>query len=202
MPGNKPPSATPKSARTVTNDAKFDTNPRHMVSMPQTAVSNGSHIFGDIFFSTRFDGSSLNSMSALHLVTLACQNVPRDIRRVKHTQANRILMVIDVYILLETQNFRVADIRPVDEGTEEQERENREDAKSKYCQSNKVSHIGEIMSCCTHRESIFSSTFLVSFVSCSPNPDPASTSPLRFSYISSPVIFSVILTHSNAKLEI
>jgi hypothetical protein len=112
--------------------------------MPQTAVSNGSHIFGDIFLSTRFDGSSLNSMSALHLVTLACQNVPRNIRRVKHTQANRILMVIDVYILLETQNFRVADIRPVDERTEEQEREDGEDAKSKYCQSNKVSHTGII----------------------------------------------------------
>jgi hypothetical protein len=53
-------------------------------------------------------------------------------------------MVIDVYILLETQNFRVADIRPVDERTEEQEREDGEDAKSKYCQSNKVSHTGII----------------------------------------------------------
>jgi hypothetical protein len=60
MPGSKPPSATPKSALTVTKDAKFDTNPRHIVSIPQTVVSNGSHIFGDIFFSTRFDGSSLN----------------------------------------------------------------------------------------------------------------------------------------------
>jgi hypothetical protein len=141
MPGNKPPSATPKSALTVTKDAKFDTNPRHIVSMPQTAVSNGSHIFGDIFFSTRFDGSSLKRLSALHLVTLACQNVPRDIRRVKHTQANRILMVIDVYILLETQNFRIADIRPVDEGTEEQEREDREDAKSNTVSPTKFSHI-------------------------------------------------------------
>jgi hypothetical protein len=65
IPGNKPPSATPKSALTVTNDAKLRTNPRHMVSMPHTVVSNGNHIFGDIFFNTRFDGSSLKMLSAL-----------------------------------------------------------------------------------------------------------------------------------------
>jgi hypothetical protein len=45
----------------------------------------------------------------------------------------------------------------------------------------------------TYRESIFSRTFLVSFSSCSPTPNPASTSLLRFSYISSLPIFSVVI---------
>ena len=59
MPGNNPPSAQPSNARTVTNDAKLVTKPRHIVKIPHTAVKSGSQIFGDIFFSTRFDGSSL-----------------------------------------------------------------------------------------------------------------------------------------------
>lgn len=60
MPGSSPPSATPSNARTVTNDAKLRTKPRHMVRTPQTAVKSGSQILGDIFFNTRFDGSSLH----------------------------------------------------------------------------------------------------------------------------------------------
>jgi hypothetical protein len=52
-------------------------------------------------------------------------------------------MVIDMYILLETQNFRVADIRPVDEGTEEQEREDREDARSNTVSPTKFRILGK-----------------------------------------------------------
>jgi hypothetical protein len=59
MPGSKPPSATPKRARTVTKDAKLRTKPRHMVKMPHTAVNSGSQILGDIFLSTKFEGNSL-----------------------------------------------------------------------------------------------------------------------------------------------
>jgi hypothetical protein len=59
MPGSNPPSATPSNARTVTNDAKLVTNPKHMVKTPQTEVRRGSQTFGDIFLSTRLDGSSL-----------------------------------------------------------------------------------------------------------------------------------------------
>lgn len=59
MPGSNPPSATPNNARTVTKDAKLLTNPRHIVKIPQTAVNSGNQILGDIFFRTRFDGSSL-----------------------------------------------------------------------------------------------------------------------------------------------
>jgi hypothetical protein len=121
---------------------------------------------------------------------LARNNVPCDVRRIKNTQPNRILMVIDVYILLETQDFRVADIRSVDERTQEQEREDWEDTKL---------HMLSVRAICryfkkqvgTYRESIFNKTFLVSFSSCSPN--PASSSLLRFSYISSLPIFSVVI---------
>jgi hypothetical protein len=59
MPGSNPPSATPSNARTVTNEAKLVTKPRHIVKTPQTEVKSGSQIFGDIFLRTRFDGSSL-----------------------------------------------------------------------------------------------------------------------------------------------
>jgi hypothetical protein len=59
MPGSNPPSATPNSARTVTNDAKLRTKPRLIVKIPHTAVRSGSQILGDIFLSTRFEGNSL-----------------------------------------------------------------------------------------------------------------------------------------------
>jgi hypothetical protein len=58
MPGSNPPSATPNSARTVTNDAKLR-KPRLIVKIPHTAVRSGSQILGDIFLSTRFEGNSL-----------------------------------------------------------------------------------------------------------------------------------------------
>ena len=59
MPGKSPPSATPSSARTETKEAKPVTKPKHIVNMPQTAVSAGSQIFGDTFFNTKLLGSSL-----------------------------------------------------------------------------------------------------------------------------------------------
>lgn len=59
MPGRRPPSAIPSKARTATKPAKFCTNPKHMVMMPQIAVKNGSQIFGDAFLSTRLLGNSL-----------------------------------------------------------------------------------------------------------------------------------------------
>ena len=59
MPGKRPPSATPRRARTDTNEANPVTKPKHMVSIPQTAVRAGNQIFGDTFFRTKFDGNSL-----------------------------------------------------------------------------------------------------------------------------------------------
>lgn len=45
--------------------------------------------------------------------------IPRNISRIKYTQTNRILMIIDIDIFLQAEDFRVADICAVDEGTEE-----------------------------------------------------------------------------------
>lgn len=62
MPGSSPPSATPRSALTATKDPKLPTKPRHMVNVPQVAVKNGSHIFGDMRFNTRLLGNSLKML--------------------------------------------------------------------------------------------------------------------------------------------
>jgi hypothetical protein len=59
MPGSNPPSAIPNKALTATKPAKFCTNPRHIVMIPQIAVKNGSQSLGDAFFSTKLLGSSL-----------------------------------------------------------------------------------------------------------------------------------------------
>lgn len=126
MPGNRPPSATPRSARTDTNEAKPVTKPKHIVRIPQTAVSAGNQIFGDTFFRTKFDGSSLSTHQLLSVTSSQHPNIPRNIRGVEDTQPNRILMVVDVQIRLETQNFRVTDIRAVDERAQEQECEDRQ----------------------------------------------------------------------------
>lgn len=100
MPGNNPPSAIPSNARTVTNDAKFRTNPRHMVRQPHTAVRRGSQILGDIFFSTRLEGSSLPLRQPLDKSRHLKHSIPRDIRRIKHAQPNRILMICDMDVFL------------------------------------------------------------------------------------------------------
>lgn len=92
-----------------------------MVSMPQTAVSSGSQIFGDIFFNTRFDGNSLSLLSDTRIARVGVVYAPRNVRRIKNTQPNRILMVIDVDILLETQDLRIAHIRAIDERTQKEE---------------------------------------------------------------------------------
>lgn len=59
MPGNRPPSAIPRMARTAKKLPKFLTKPRHMVMIPHIAVKRGSQIFGVIFLRTRLEGSSL-----------------------------------------------------------------------------------------------------------------------------------------------
>ena len=121
IPGSRPPSATPSSARTVTNDAKFLTKPRHIVKTPHTAVNNGNQIFGDTFLSTRFDGSSLPMRQSITTTNVAAySNQPRNIRGVKHTKPNRILMISDIDILLQTQNLCITDICAVDERAEEE----------------------------------------------------------------------------------
>lgn len=102
-----------------------------MVRRPQTAVKSGSQILGDIFFSTKFDGNSLSSCqlcTALNDQESVKEHLPRNIRRVEYAQSNRILVVIDVYVFLQTKNLCVSDIRPIDERTQKQQRENREDA--------------------------------------------------------------------------
>jgi hypothetical protein len=71
------------------------------------------------------DGNSLLHQSASELASRQDKkdNEPRDIRGVKHTKPNRILMVIDANILLQPQNLRIAHIRAVDEGAQKQERQ-------------------------------------------------------------------------------
>lgn len=59
IPGNKPPSAIPSSARTATKEPKPLMKPRHMVMIPHKIVKNGSHILGEAFFRTRLLGNSL-----------------------------------------------------------------------------------------------------------------------------------------------
>lgn len=100
MPGKRPPSATPSSARTATKEAKPVTKPKHMVSMPQTAVRAGSQIFGDTFFRTRLEGSSLLRRQLLSLTSLRLPNIPGDICSIEYTQTDRILMVVHVQVRL------------------------------------------------------------------------------------------------------
>jgi hypothetical protein len=128
IPGNSPPSATPSRARTATNDAKLRTKPKLIVRMPHTAVSNGSHMRGDIFLRTRLLGSSLGSQLRSRCMEQYGECSPRNVGCIEDTQSDCKLMVIDANVFLETEDARIADICAVDEGAEEQEGENGEDA--------------------------------------------------------------------------
>jgi hypothetical protein len=128
IPGNSPPSATPSRARTATNDAKLRTNPKLIVRMPHTAVSNGSHMRGDIFLRTRLLGSSLDSQLRSRCMEQCGECSPCNVGCIEDTQSDCKLMVIDANVFLEAEDARIADICAVDEGAEEQEGENGEDA--------------------------------------------------------------------------
>lgn len=62
MPGSRPPSARPRIVRTARKLAGLRTKPRHMVMVPQVAVSVGSQIFGVNLLMIKLDGSSLRSV--------------------------------------------------------------------------------------------------------------------------------------------
>lgn len=123
MPGKRPPSATPSRARTDTNEANPVTKPKHMVRIPQTAVRAGSQIFGDTFFRTRFDGNSLLPHQLLSIMSSHLLSVPGDVCGIEDTQADSVLMIVDVQIRLKTQDLRIANIRAVDKRAQEQQRE-------------------------------------------------------------------------------
>lgn len=93
MPGNNPPSAMPKRARTAIKLPGPVTNPRHMVMIPHRAVRHGRRILGETFFRSRLLGSSL------HLVRYRCQDasqdfdVPGDVGRIKDSQSGCVLFI-------------------------------------------------------------------------------------------------------------
>jgi hypothetical protein len=96
--------------------------------MPHTAVSNGSHMRGDIFLRTRLLGSSLDSQLRSRCMKQYGGHSPRNVGCIEDTQPNCKLMVIDANVFLEAEDARIADVCAVDEGAEEQEGENWEDA--------------------------------------------------------------------------
>ena len=104
IPGRRPPSAIPSSARTAAKLPKLRTNPRHMVIMPQTAVSAGSHIFGEAFLMIRLLGTSLITTRVSDRAKGASSyNEPNDIEEVKNRQTNIILVIRDVEIIFKTE---------------------------------------------------------------------------------------------------
>jgi hypothetical protein len=61
---------------------------------------------------------------------------PCNVRRIEDTQPDRILVIIDANIFLESEDTRVANVGAVDEGAEEQQGEDGEDAGSVSCALN------------------------------------------------------------------
>lgn len=83
--------------------------------MPQTAAKDGSHTLGDAFFRTRLLGTSLRA-SDIHSVRLDLMHFsPADIEEIEDRQAHIILVVINVDIRLEPNNFGVSDIGTIEE---------------------------------------------------------------------------------------
>lgn len=123
IPGSNPPSATPNRARTAAKLAKLRTKPRHMVIMPQTAVSAGSHIFGDAFLMIRLLGTSLLAEQVSrqgHLVKLLQKHAPQDIEEIVDGQADVVLMICNFEVFFEAEDFCVTDVGPVEEREEEE----------------------------------------------------------------------------------
>lgn len=112
MPGKRPPSAIPSNARTATKLAKFCTNPKHMVIIPQTTVNNGNQIFGDAFLRMRLLGTSLYRVSFWYSRRMA-RNAPDNVCEIEHRQADIKLMICDIQIFFQTNNLSVPGICPI-----------------------------------------------------------------------------------------
>jgi hypothetical protein len=100
-----------------------------MVTIPHEIVSRGSHIFGETFFSTKLLGSSLTTACQQKQVTkLRSVDQPSDVGSVVGDQPTIILIIRDMYVILKTIHFCIPHVRSVEERTQEEQSQNREDS--------------------------------------------------------------------------